>query len=147
MKSLYILTRELADAVRMLEDSLKAWGTPNGWDTVKAHLEDAIRDTKKLTDKDIPATVAARSLEELVLHVMDVQDGEDGRVAELELFQRLHRRKRAFTIQGPAALIYAENGQLRFRTLRASETFSGKFLAYHVGHAEEPRLNVWNMPA
>lgn len=135
MKSVYKLMQELDEAARMLEDSLTAWQMPNGWDTVKAHLEQAIHEATHLSERDIPPEVAARALEDLVLNVRDVQDGDDGRFAELELLKRLKRRKRSFTIQGPAALIYAEKGRLAFRTIKASETFSGKFLAYHVGHA------------
>ena len=112
----------------MLEDSLNAWGTPNGWDCVKIHLEEAVRQSKSLPDKDIPATVSTRSLEELVFSVMDVQEGEEGRFAELELFTRLKCRKHSFTIQGPASLIYLEKGLLVFRTMTRSETFSGLFL-------------------
>ena len=131
----------------MLEDSLNAWGASNGWDAVKAHLEEEFRQSQKLSERDIPTAVSTRSLEELVFNVMDVQRSDDGRFAELELFKRLKNRKHAFTIQGPASLIYVENGLLAFRTITMSETFSGKFLAYHVGHPEKTRLNIWNMPA
>ncbi len=139
MKSLYKLTHELHDAAQMLEDSLNAWGTPNGWDRVKAHLEEALRLSKDLTEKRIPATVATRSLEELVFDVLDVHGSEEGRFAELELLKRLKCRKRPFTIQGPASLIYVEKGLLVFRTMKASETFSGNFLAYHVGRQGKTR--------
>jgi len=139
MKSLYKLSQELHDAVQMLEDSLNAWGTPNGWDAVKAHLQEAVRQSKSLSDKDIPDAVSRRSLEELVFNVLDVQAGDEGRFAELELFKRLKSRKHSFTIQGPASLIYVEKGLLVFQTIKRPETFSGKFLAYHVG---QPKKNV-----
>ena len=143
MKSLYKLTQELNDAVRMLEDSLNAWGTPNGWDGVKADLEEALRQSKSLSEHDIPDAVSTRSLDELVLNVLDVQGNGEGRFAELELFKRLKCRKHPFTIQGPTSLIYVEKGLLAFRTIKASETFSGRFLAYHVGRPVT--RNPWKM--
>jgi hypothetical protein len=127
----------------MLEDSLNAWGTPNGWDTVTSHLEEALQQAKTQTEKDIPEELGNRTLNRLVENVSGIHGDGDGRLAELELLKRLKRRKRAFTIQGPASLIYQENGLLVFRTLKASETFSGKFLAYHVGRLEKKRLNIW----
>lgn len=127
----------------MLEDSLNAWGTPNGWDTVTSHLEEALQQAGTQTEKDIPEEFANRALNRLVEDVSGVHGDGEGRLAELELLKRLKCRKRAFTIRGPASLIYGENDVLVFRTLNASETFSGKFLAYHVGRPEKKRLNLW----
>jgi hypothetical protein len=126
----------------MLEDSLNAWGTPNGWDNVKAHLEDTLKQAKSLSEKDVPEEFAERSLSDLVTAVMNLHGGEDGRQAELELLNRLKRRKRNFTIQGPASLIYVEKGMLVLRTLKASDTFSGKFLAYSVGRRKKKNPDI-----
>ena len=143
MKSIYKLTQELHEAHEMLEDSLNAWGTPNGWDNVKAHLEDALRSANSLSEKDIPEDFAERSLNDLVADVVGVRGGDEGRLAELELLKRLKRRK-IFTIQGPASLIYQEKGTLQFRVLKPSETFTGKFLAYRVGHSAKTRFSLWS---
>ena len=41
-----------------------------------------------------------------------------------------------------ASLIYQDEGLLQFCTLKASETFTGKFLAYHVGRSKKTPFNA-----
>ncbi len=135
MKSVYQLTNELHGAVGMLNDCLKAWGVPNGWDKVTEELNEELRQAQSLKESDIPIACKERSLKVLVLQVMGEQGEDTGRFAELELLRRLKVRKHA-TIQGPAALIHIKKGILQFSSIKRAETFSDKFLAYDVGISE-----------
>ncbi len=132
MKSLYKLHAELEETNRMLASCLQGWGLPNGWDKVKDSLQDSLRQTRTLTERDIPAAFKDLPVKTLVPEVMDIEGEGAGRLAELELLRRLKLRKHA-TIQGPANVIHKDKGLLRFRSLKRLETFSGKFLAYDVG--------------
>lgn len=130
MKSIYTLTRELKEAVKMYEDCMNAWGMPNGWDVVQAHLEEELRQVQAVVIADIPEMFTEWSVRELVLEAMNLNGGDQGRFAELELLKRLKQRS-VFTIQGPASFVCIEHGGLQFRSIPPFATFSGKFLAYH----------------
>lgn len=130
MKSLYTITIELQEAVKMHEDCMNAWGMPNGWDVVQAHLEEELRQGQAVSIADIPEAFAQWPVKELVLEVMNLRGGDQGRFAELELLKRLKQRS-VFTIQGPASFVCIENGRIQFRSIPPFATFSGKFLAYH----------------
>jgi hypothetical protein len=132
MKSLYTLTRELEEAVKMYQDCMKAWGIPNGWDVVRAQLEQELQEAQDITFADIPQAFTAWSVKDLVLEVQDLRGGVQGRFAELELFRRLKQRN-VFTLQGPASYVYKEKGKLRVGSVSSHETFLGKFLVYQVG--------------
>ncbi|GAK59777.1 hypothetical protein U27_06762 [Candidatus Vecturithrix granuli] len=130
MKSIYTITHELQEAAKMYADCMNAWGMPNGWDVVQAHLEAELREVQAVTSDDIPEMFREWPIRDLVLEVMNLRGGDQGRFAELELLKRLKQRS-VFTIQGPASFVCIENGRLQFRSIPPFATFSGKFLAYH----------------
>lgn len=132
MKSIYTITHELEEAAKMYDDCMNAWGMPNGWDVVQARLKEELREVQAVTIADIPETFTQWPVKELVLEVMDLRGGDQGRFAELELLKRLKQRS-VFTIQGPASFVCTQNGELQFRSIPPFATFSGKFLAYHRG--------------
>lgn len=133
MKSIYTLTRELEEAMNMYQDCMKAWGIPNGWDVVRTQLEEELQQVQALTFADIPQAFTEWPVKDLALEAQDLRGGEQGRLAELELFRRLKQRD-VFTLQGPALFVYTEKGRLRFGSVSSHETFSGKFLVYQVGN-------------
>lgn len=130
MKSIYMLTRELEEVNKMLADCMNAWGIPNGWDVVQMQLEEELRRIQVVTIADMPETFTEWPVKELILEVMNVRGGDQGRFAELELLKRLKQRS-VFTIQGPASFVCIEHGKLQFCSIPPFATFSGRFLAYH----------------